>query len=49
MLKCNYVLIAEIVVIHTFAVGSIGKGMGKDIFDYILKEAKKNNKKNDQN
>lgn len=40
----------EIVVIHTFAVGSIGKGMGKDIFDYILKEAKKNNKKkNDQN
>ena len=35
----------EIVVIHTFAVGLIGKGMGKDIFDYILKEAKKNNKK----
>ena len=35
----------EIVVIHTFSVKSIGKGMGKEIFDHIVKQSKKNNKK----
>lgn len=35
----------EIIVIHTFAVKSMKKGIGKEILDYIMKEAIKNNKK----
>lgn len=35
----------EIIAIHTFAVKSTGKGIGKEIFDHIVKEAIKNNKK----
>ena len=35
----------EIIAIHTFAVSSIGKGIGKGIFDYIVKKAIENDKK----
>lgn len=35
----------EIIAIHTFAVKSMKKGIGKGILDYIMKEAIKNNKK----
>ncbi len=35
----------EIIMIHTFAVRSAGKGIGKGIFDYIVKKAIENNRK----
>ena len=35
----------EIVIIHTFAVKSTGRGIGKKIFDHIVKTAIENNKK----
>ncbi len=36
---------SEIVVIHTFAVNSMGKGIGKEIFNQIVTSAIKKNKK----
>ena len=35
----------EVIAIHTFAVKSMGKGIGKEIFDYIVKEAISHDKK----